>query len=125
MNNKGLIGNILIFLVIILAVCVLFFTGIHIKTTDNGTHTGTITAIETNKMFPYIFETTTVYFKTDAQSSQEDTYCLIDKSLIPELEQLQKEKKLITIEYMDYLLPAMKECGFGNGIITGVEDEDK
>ena len=125
MNNKGLIGNILIFLVIVLAVCVLFFTGIHIKTTDNGTHTGTITAIETNKMFPYIFETTTVYFKTDTQSSQEDAYCLINQSLIPKLEQLQKDKELITIEYIDYLLPSMKECWIGDGIITGVEDEDK
>jgi len=123
MNKKGIIGNILILLGIVLVVCIVFFIGIHIKTTDNGTHTGTITAIETNKMSPYIFETTTVYFKTDAQSSQEDTYCLIDKSLIPKLEQLQKEKKQITIEYIDYLLPAMKECGIGNGIITGVENE--
>jgi UDP-3-O-acyl-N-acetylglucosamine deacetylase len=124
MNKKGLIGGILFFLGVLLIACMLLFTGIHIKTTDNGIHTGTITAIETNKMFPYIFETTAVYFKTDAQSSQEDVYCLIDKSLIPELSKLQKEKKQITIRYIDYLLPAMKECGFGNGIITEVEEEN-
>ena len=117
----GLISKIIFGVVIFLAVIVVMFTGIHIKTTNDGSHTGTITAIETNKMFPYIFETTTVYFKTDAQSSQEDRYCLIDKSLIPELEQLQREKKQVTVKYMDYLLPAMKECGMGNGIIIGVE----
>lgn len=119
MNNMGLIGKIFVFILIVLAICVILFTGIHIKTTVGGIHTGTITAIEINGV---IFKTTAVYFKTDTQSSQEDVYCLIDKSLIPELEQLQKEKKLITINYIDYLLPAMKECGRGNGIITGVEN---
>jgi len=94
--------------------------GIHIKTTENGTHTGYVTAIETNGL---IFKTVTVYFKTDVESSQEDAYCLIDKSLIPTLQQKQESQEKVTITFYDYLMTSWTECGTGTGIISGVKNE--
>ena len=101
---------------------ILAFTGIHIQTTENGTHTGIVTAVETNGIF---FKTNTVYFKSDAQSSQEEKYCVKDNALKNKLITLQKSKAKITIQYIDYIMYSITECSFENiqGIITGVEND--
>jgi hypothetical protein len=123
MNKKGQeYGALSIFIIgilLILACSIPFFTGVHIITTENGRHTGTITAVETNGM---IFKTISVYFKSDAQSSQEDVYCLIDKSLIPIIEQKAQDKAKVTLIYMDYFITSVAECGtYNGGIIVGIE----
>ena len=122
MNKKAEFGvgsAIIIFILAILVLAIPFFTGIHIKTTDEGRHTGTVTAVEINGM---IFKTVSVYFKSDAQSSQEDVYCLIDKSLIPIIEQKANEKAKVTLIYMDYFMTSIAECGsYNGGIIVGIE----
>lgn len=118
-NKKAQMGMwILIMTVLTLIVVIIGFTGVHIITTQDGQHTGYVTAIETNGI---IFKTITVYFKTDVQSSQEDTYCLIDKSILPTLREKQENKEKVTITFYDYLLTSWTECGTGNGIISGVK----
>ena len=95
--------------------------GIHIETTSNGTHTGYVTAIETNGI---VFKTTSVYFKTDTMSSQEDRYCLIDlqSDLLNRLKQSEESKEKITITFKDYLVTSLSECKRSdNGIITGIQ----
>lgn len=121
MNNKGQIGIwvfIILTIIFLIAFIIFGFVGIHIITTRDGSHTGYVTAIEENGI---IFKTITVYFKTDTQSSQEDSYCLIDRSLIPPLREKQENKEKVTITFFDYLMPSFFECGNGIGIIDGVK----
>lgn len=118
MNTKGQIGLIIVLLLFVVIYVIVGIVGIHIKTTRDGTHTGYVTAIEENGI---IFKTITVYFKTDVQSSQEDKYCLIDRSLIPMLEEKQTNKEKVTIIFYDYLMPSFFECGSGEGIIDGLK----
>ena len=122
-NKKGqaaeILSIIIIGILVMMVIAIPSFTGVHIVKTENGKHTGTITAVETNGM---IFKTVSVYFKSDAQSSQEDVYCLIDKSLIPIIEQKAQEKAKVTLIYMDYFIASMAECGnYNGGIIVGIE----
>ena len=122
MKNKK--GNISIIIAALIIIAVLIFglidiVGLHIETTRGGTHTGYVTAIEENGIW---FRTTSVYFKTDAMSSQEDRYCLIDKSLIPILQQKEDSKEKVTITFNAYLAPGWNYCKFeDNGIITGIK----
>lgn len=110
--------TIVIILVIIFAFLYLEVFGIHYTTLKNGTHTGTITAVETSGI---IFKTVTVYVKTDPMSSQEDAYCLIDTSLIPMLKEHEFSKDTVTIQYINYLWKGWKYCDAEEGgIITGI-----
>jgi hypothetical protein len=120
-NKKGNISIIIAALIVIaiLIIVMVFAIGIHIETTRGGTHTGYVTAIEENGIW---FRTTSVYFKTDAQSSQEDRYCLIDKSLIPMLQEKEASKEKVTITFNAYLAPGWNNCKIeDNGIITGIK----
>ena len=106
-------------LTLIIGFIALGINGWHYQTLYNGEHTGSITAIETTGIF---FKTTTVYFKSDVQSSQEDMYCLIDESLIPELKLLSENKSKVTIKYIDYLVKGDKYCNSEpGGIIVGIK----
>jgi len=94
--------------------------GIPYQTVVNGTHTGTISAVETSGI---IFKTVTVYVKTDPQSSQEDAYCLIDKSLIETLKGYEQAKTKVTIRYNSYLIKGYINCDSEpGGIIIGVSE---
>ena len=89
-----------------------------IQTTENGQHTGIVTAVETNGV---IWKTDRVYFKTDVQSSQEDAYCVIDEDVKKELENFQISKEIVTIYYDNYLIVGYPYCKSENAIITGVQ----
>jgi hypothetical protein len=120
-NKKGNISIIIAVLMVIAIMIGLLVTaiGIHIETTRGGTHTGYVSAIEENGIW---FITTSVYFKTDAQSSQEDRYCLIDKSLISLLREKEMNKEKVTITFNAYLAPGWKYCKSDDiGIITGIK----
>jgi len=114
--------EILIIILIALIVSVVEIFGIPYQTTVNGSHTGLITAVETTGI---IFKTTTVYVKTDAQSSQEDKYCLKDKSLIEKLKAYEYSKQSVTVYFNDYLLMGLKNCdNEQGGIIIGVTNDN-
>lgn len=124
MNRKG-DGFAIVFGAICLIVfsVISFFSivGLHIVTTENGKHTGYVTAIETNG---WIFKTDSVYFKTETESSQEDRYCIIDEEVKNKLEQYQKERKRVTIKFYDWMYRGIKNCKSDDiAIISGVEDE--
>jgi len=110
---------IISFILVAILLPIIFMNSLFIETTRNGHHTGTVTAVETNGV---IFKTNAVYFKSDSQSSQEDSYCVIDPLVKEKLEQSAKTKRTITIIYKDYLFIGVNKCGLvGNGIIIGVE----
>jgi hypothetical protein len=120
-NKKGNISIIIAALIVIVIIIGLLVTiiGIHIEITRGGTHTGYVTAIEENGIW---FKTTSVYFKTDAMSSQEDRYCLIDKSLIPILQEKEINKEKVTITFMAYFTPGWNYCKMGDiAIINGIK----
>jgi len=125
MNKKafGVLGAILTLILIFIligSVILFWIIGLHVLITENGRHTGYVTAIETNG---WLFKTDSVYFKTETESSQEDRYCIIDKELKTRLEQYQKEKKRITIEFYDWMFYGIKYCkGEDIAIISGVEE---
>ena len=104
--------------IIILLIILLSFSGC-IETTSNGKHSGQITAFEKEGL---IWKTYTVYVKSDVSSSQEDTYCLEDLSILPQIEKASKDRSKVTINYRDELIVAPWRCGIYNGgIISGVE----
>lgn len=110
MKYKYVVGILLLFSVLVFSGC--------IETLTNGEHNGQIIAIEKEGL---IWKTYTVYVKSDISSSQEDTYCLEDQSLIPELEKLSKERAKVTLIYKDELIVAPWRCGtYTGGIITKV-----
>lgn len=123
MNKKGqiylttLMAILIILFIVILAV--LIITGVPIEITRGGTHTGYVTAVEENGM---IWHKYTIYFKTDAQSSQEDIYCVKDANIIETLRNVEQNKEKVTITYNSYLMNGMINCDFDAGaIITGVK----
>lgn len=121
MNKKGCFGATLsvIGIIIVIGIICIGIFGLDIKTTENGKHTGYVTAIETNGI---IFKTHSVYFKTDAESTQEDRYCILNETLKNELEQYQKDKKLVTISYYDIFSYGVKNCKINDiAIINKVE----
>jgi hypothetical protein len=82
-----------------------------------GSHTGYITAIEYSSI---VFSDNLVYFKSDAESSQEDVYCVNDEELKKFLELLKDNKTLVTIHYKNDFIMLRSDCNKGLSIITNV-----
>ena len=97
----------------------LFLYGWHVQI-GQGEHTGYITAVETNGIF---FKTGTAYVKSDTQSSQEDVYCVADKSLLPQLTALSEQKAHVSVSYVDWLVKGFAYCNGEDAVITGVQQD--
>jgi hypothetical protein len=101
------------------AICFIIFniTGVQYTTVQNGKHVGQITAIEDSGI---IWKTTTVYVKSDISSSQEDKYCLIDKSLLQKLNLFARNSTKVSLYYDSWLINGWQNCGDEAAIITEV-----
>lgn len=87
----------------------IFFT---LHSPNAGEHTGYVTAIEESGL---IWKTSTVYIKTDPQSSQEDAYCVVDSNVINQLKEKSTTRELVTIQYsVPFLVPGWKCKGEGS-----------
>lgn len=75
--------------------------------TGKGEHTGIITAVETTGI---IFKVHTIYFKSSDESTQEETYCVTNEKLLPQLYEAQEEKRQVTLEWIDYLSIPINWC---------------
>lgn len=93
--------------------------GIHLNT-GAGEHTGFVTAVDTNGL---IWKTTSIYFKTDLSSSQEDRYCVLaTPEVVERLRQSATQKERITIQYIDYLIAGGYYCSTMDvGIINSIK----
>jgi hypothetical protein len=103
--------SVIIFLVVI-AIGYASCAQIPIETTTNGKHVGVVTAVETNG---FIFPTTSIYVKTDAQSSQEDRYCIdiysgYGQSLREKAERFAQNRTRVEIRYFDYFARGIQHC---------------
>jgi hypothetical protein len=95
----------------------LIIVGINFET-GRGEHTGYITATEKTGI---LFKTNTIYFKTDTQSSQEDTYCVIDEKVFEQLKEKSEKKEKITVQFYSLFEPGIKNCNFNGDIIYAVK----
>lgn len=98
---------------------VLFFTGFHHQI-KSGEHTGYITAVQTEGI---IFETASVYVKTEISSSQEDRYCvrITDTELLNQLKVKAETQEKVTVEYIAYLFNGITTCQGEVDIITAIK----
>ncbi len=110
------LGIVIIGLVFLLGVFIFPFTGLHVET-GKGEHTGYVTAIEKSGL---IWKTGTAYFKSDAQSSQEDLYCVADESVYAQLQDASKNKTKVTVKHHSYMMPGVTMCNGEPAIITEV-----
>lgn len=96
---------------------ILFATTACWITTENGRHSGQVTALEQNGL---IFKTWTAYVKSDVSSSQEDAYCVEDEKVVEELMEASRTKKNIVVGYHDEAIVAPWRCNSESGIIDKI-----
>ena len=85
--------------------------------TASGEHTGYVTAVERKGVF---FKTWTAYVKTSPTSSQEDVYCVIDRSVIPQLQQAAQSNQHVDLYFVEWLKRGVQNCKGESAIITKV-----
>jgi len=112
---KYIISTVL-FLIVIFGVGACTFNGIHYET-SKGEHTGFVTSVERTGL---IWKTGKAYIKTDVSSSQEDTYCVMDQEVYAQLEQAAKDRKKVTIKFLDYLTKGFRNCDGEPAVIYSV-----
>lgn len=95
-----------VLLLSVLLLTPLLLTGCY-KTTVNGEHTGQVTAVESTGV---IWKTNDVFFKSDAQSSQEDIYCVEDNDVMEQLVTYSKNKNTVSVKYHSELVVAPWRC---------------
>lgn len=86
--------------------------------TARGEHTGYVTAVERSGIF---FKTGTAYLKTDTQSSQEDSYCFIDKEVESQLQQHSLKKTHVNVYFYSLLSAGIANCAGEGAIIYRIE----
>lgn len=114
---NGFIGTVII-------ICgVIYFSifGLH-KETSLGEHTGYITAVEINGIF---FKTFRAYLKTDPESSQEDSYCVVDLDVFEGLQKAAEQKQLVTVSYKSWFVSGAKHCAGEDAVIESVRSSQK
>lgn len=106
----GFVGIVLVFII-----GTIFIS--NIGATNGGEHTGYITAVEQEGV---IWKTWKAYVKTDPQSSQEDSYCVKDDSVISQLKDEAKKRSLVTVSYSAPFVVFNWECGGEGSIIRSM-----
>lgn len=114
--NKGTADGGLVIGFLIIAVIVLFCTA-NFHVSNSGQHTGYVSSVEQSGIF---WKTWTAYIKTDPQSSQEDSYCVIDPDTVTALQSAATERSLITVYYSVPLLTWKWQCGYEQSTIQSV-----
>ncbi len=120
--------NIIIGVAIIIGiglVIVAFICGLIALTTlgspNKGQHSGYITAVEYDRGLIFRGDKYTVYFKTNVESSQEDQYCVTDKSLIETLKTKQESGERVTLNYERGWYVSPWECATSTSIVTSIK----
>jgi hypothetical protein len=106
---------VLMCVVILLMLPLLSFVSFHAP--GNGEHTGFVTATEKGG---WPWQTYRAYIKTDAESTQEDTYCVLNQDVYQQLQSAQKERVVLTISHESKLIVPKWECNGESAIITAV-----
>jgi hypothetical protein len=103
-------------LVILFFVFIVPFTGFH-YVTGNGSHVGYVTAVEKTGL---VFKTYRAYVKTNVESSQEDSYCVIDDAVAAQLASASELGVKVKVGYFSWLAAGVSNCGGEGDIISSV-----
>lgn len=103
-------------LIVIVAIALLCTANFHIP--NSGQHTGYVSSVEQSGL---IWKTWTAYVKTDPQSSQEDSYCVTDQSVVNQLQSAATERSSVTVYYSVPLLTWKWQCGYEQSTIQSVD----
>lgn len=89
------------------------------KSRGTGEHVGIITAVQQTGDF---WRTWTVFVKTDAESTQEETYCVrpANTDLIKPLQAAARGRYLVALQYESYWNVDWSECNPGEEAILSV-----
>lgn len=126
MNKRGgFIGDlftVVLLPLIFMGLCIVLFFGFiwllgHVSSPAEGEHTGVITATETTGFF---WKGKTVYIKTDAQSTQEENYCVLDEGVFEQLKQASKSRAKVTVQFENGYWISPTKCASTMSIITAV-----
>lgn len=114
---KIILGFAVAIILVVVFIVGLQMTGLHIQT-GTGKHVGYITSTETIGLF---FKTERAYLKTDTQSSQEESYCVIDSKVFNELQSLSEKHAHVEVSYFDWFAKGIAYCdGENGGVISSV-----
>ena len=86
---------------------------------SSGEHTGFVTAVESNDNL--VWDSDLVYFKTSLESTQEDVYCVNDKSLKVLLMQYAVSGEGVTLVYENPFWFWRSLCNGGSSVVVGVK----
>lgn len=119
---------------ILLAVGMLTLTLAGCVSTGTGEHAGYVTNVERTGV---VWQTWTVHFKTDLESTQEDTYCVPPdgseemRNLINQLRAASNQNDRVILEYRSQATAGPWSCGgtfdpwtYDAWIITGVRQAE-
>lgn len=120
-NSHGA-RKIITSVVLIVFVVLFLYSFAFFQTPNSGQHTGYVTSVEKSGT---IFKTWIIYFKTDPQSSQEDTYCIIDPDVLTNLQNFEKERLPITVYYSAPIILWRWQCENKSSIISSVSVVDQ
>jgi hypothetical protein len=115
------IAGVLVFLLIIVLALLGWGTISHLGAMNNGQHTGYVTAVEQEGL---VWKTWRAYVKTDPMSSQEDSYCVTDPSVVSQLQDIETSRALVAVNYSSPYLVWNWQCGGEGSIINSVTISD-
>lgn len=106
----AVLGGILAFLVGI-------FTVSGFQGYGHGQQTAYVTAIE---QYGTIWKTTRVFVKSDLAASKEDVYCVIDPTVIGQLQKAADDQSRVKLSYTDQGITFNWQCGEEESTVTAV-----
>ena len=120
MNKKGVMSGVAMFIVTLVGILVwsLMYSIVGIGATQ-GNHFGYVTAVENNDNIWW--DANLVYFKTDAESTQEDIYCVNDPIVKSQLELYANSKERVKLEYSNPFIFWRSECNGGSSVVRSVD----
>jgi hypothetical protein len=116
---RNFMGKLLVGVIVsgfVIAFFTIPFTGLHIDT-GSGSQVGYVSAVEKSGL---IFKTYTAYIKPELESTQEDTYCVMDESVAEALRLAAINKQRVEVRHNSFFATAMSECNAEPAIINTV-----
>lgn len=86
--------------------------------TGAGSQVGYVSAVEKEGFF---FKTGRAYIKPTLESTQEDTYCVIDEDVYLDLKARSVSKERIEVSHVSYAANGVTKCAGENAVITAVK----
>jgi hypothetical protein len=111
------VGVVLAIVAVVLAIPTALVTISGFQGYGHGQQTAYVTAIE---QYGTIWKTTRVYVKSDLAASKEDVYCVIDPTVISQLQKAADDQSRVKLGYTDQGITFNWQCGSEESTVTTV-----